>query len=69
MTDSQIMARIFYYKGYQVLSEYYGGSVFFIVDYRTQSAILLLFKEWIYRQLNSLSRREIIPIVVEQNMF
>lgn len=34
MTDSQIMARIFYYKGYQVLSEYYGGSVFFIVDYR-----------------------------------
>lgn len=34
MTDSQIMARIFYHKGYQVLSEYYGGSVFFIVDYR-----------------------------------
>lgn len=34
MTDSQIMARIFHKSGYQVLSEYYGGGVFFIVDYR-----------------------------------
>lgn len=34
MTDSQIMARIFYKSGYSVLSEYYGGGVFFIVDYR-----------------------------------
>ena len=35
MTDSQIMARIFFKAGYDVLSEYYGGGVFFIVDYRS----------------------------------
>ena len=34
MTDSQVMARIFHKAGYQVLSEYYGGGVFFVVDYR-----------------------------------
>ena len=34
MTDSQVMARIFYYKGYDVLSEYNGGAVFAIADYR-----------------------------------
>lgn len=34
MTDSQVMANIFYRKGYDCLSEYQGGAVFFIVDYR-----------------------------------
>lgn len=34
MSDSQVMARIFFYKGYDVLGEYNGGSVFVIVDYR-----------------------------------
>lgn len=34
MTDSQVMARIFYYKGYNCLSEYIGGAVFVIADYR-----------------------------------
>lgn len=34
MTDSQVMARIFYYQGYDVLDEYYGGATFFILDYR-----------------------------------
>ena len=34
MTDSQVMARIFYYKGYDALSEYNGGAVFMIADYR-----------------------------------
>lgn len=34
MSDSQVMARIFYYKGYEALSEYNGGAVFVIVDYR-----------------------------------
>ena len=44
MTDSQVMARIFYYKGYDVLSEYNGGAVFAIVDYREQLPKVLLFK-------------------------
>ena len=33
MSDSQVMARIFYYKGYDVLDEYIGGAVFVIYDY------------------------------------
>ena len=44
MTDSQIMAHIFYYKGYDVLAEYEGGSVFFIVDYREDKPKILFFK-------------------------
>lgn len=34
MTDSQVMAHIFYYAGYEVLNEYNGAAVFAIVDYR-----------------------------------
>ena len=44
MTDSQVMARIFYHKGYDVLSEYYGGAVFIIVDYREKEPKVLCFK-------------------------
>lgn len=44
LSDSQVMARIFFYKGYDCLSEYYGGSVFFIVDYRQPKPQVLLFK-------------------------
>lgn len=44
MTDSQVMARIFYYKGYDVLGEYEGGSVFFMVDYRQPEPEVLMFK-------------------------
>jgi predicted glutamine amidotransferase len=34
LTDSQVMARIFYHKGYDALNEYHGGAVFVIHDYR-----------------------------------
>lgn len=44
LTDSQVMARIFYYKGYDVLSEYIGGSVFVITDYRQPEPQTLMFK-------------------------
>lgn len=44
LTDSQVMARIFYYAGYDVLDEYNGGSAFVIVDYRGISPRVLLFK-------------------------
>lgn len=44
LTDSQVMARIFYFKGYDCLSEYIGGSVFFIVDYRQPEPDVLMFK-------------------------
>lgn len=44
MTDSQIMARIFHKAGYDVLSEYYGGGVFFIVDYRSGKPVCRFFQ-------------------------
>lgn len=44
MTDSQVMARIFYYKGYDALAEYNGGSVFLIVDYRQPEPLKLVFR-------------------------
>ena len=44
MTDSQVMARIFYYKGYECLNEYNGGAVFAIVDYRNKEPEVLLYK-------------------------
>ena len=44
LTDSQVMARIFYYKGYDVLNEYYGGAVFVIIDYREKEPKILLWK-------------------------
>jgi hypothetical protein len=34
MSDSQVMAQIFYRKGYEVLGEYRGGAAFIIQDYR-----------------------------------
>lgn len=44
MTDSQVMTHIFYHKGYDVLSEYNGGAVFVIVDYRGEKPKFLLWK-------------------------
>lgn len=44
MTDSQVMAHIFYYKGYDVLGEYEGSAVFLIVDYRKGYPEVLAFK-------------------------
>ena len=40
LTDSQVMARIFYYKGYDCLSEYIGGAVFVIHDYRINKSLV-----------------------------
>lgn len=44
MTDSQVMAHIFYNAGYESLNEYNGGAVFAIVDYRGYSPKVMLFK-------------------------
>lgn len=40
LTDSQVMARIFYHKGYDVLDEYNGGAVFVIHDYRSNRTLV-----------------------------
>lgn len=40
LTDSQVMARIFYHKGYDALDEYNGGAVFVIYDYRINRSLI-----------------------------
>ena len=40
LTDSQVMARIFYHKGYDALDEYNGGAVFVIHDYRINRTLV-----------------------------
>ena len=44
MTDSQVMAHIFYYSGYDVLKEYNGAGVFVIVDYRPEEPEVYVFR-------------------------
>lgn len=44
LTDSQVLARIFYYKGYDCLSEYYGGAAFVAVDYRQPEPLILMWR-------------------------
>lgn len=44
MTDSQVMAHIFYFNGYDSLTEYEGGAVFTIADYRKKTPRVLIFK-------------------------
>ena len=40
LTDSQVMAQIFFHKGYDVLAEYNGGGAFVIHDYRTNKTLM-----------------------------
>lgn len=44
LTDSQVMALIFYNVGYDPLEEYIGKAVFAIIDYRLPEPEVLLFK-------------------------
>lgn len=44
MTDSQVMAQIFYHAGYDVLGEYLGAGAFVMVDYRSGEPKVLFFK-------------------------
>ena len=60
LTDSQVMARIFYYKGYDCLDEYNGGAVFVIHDYRVNKS--LVFKGQSKKYTHSASEEEERPL-------
>lgn len=60
LTDSQVMARIFYYKGYDCLDEYNGGAVFVIHDYRINKS--LVFKGYSKKYTYSVSEEEERPL-------
>ena len=46
LSDSQVMARIFYDAGYDCLAEYNGGAVFVTADYRTEKPEIRLWRGW-----------------------
>lgn len=60
LTDSQVMARIFYHKGYDVLDEYQGGAVFVMHDYREDRT--LIFKGHSKKFATSLTIEEERPL-------
>lgn len=60
LTDSQVMARIFYHKGYDCLDEYYGGAVFVVHDYRINQS--LVFKGHSRKYINSANAEEERPL-------
>lgn len=60
MTDSQVMARIFYYAGYDCLDEYNGGAVFVIHDYRKDKTFV--FKGSSKKTSNSKEQEEERPL-------
>lgn len=62
MTDSQVMAHIFYYKGYDVLSEYNGGAAFCIVDYRGKKPCTMLFRGQSKKTENAKNEEEERPL-------
>lgn len=62
LTDSQVMAQIFYHSGYDVLDEYSGGAAFVIVDYRKNTPKVLLFKGASKKNTNSKEKSEERPL-------
>lgn len=64
MTDSQVMARIFYYKGYDALNEYQGGAVFAIVDYRQPEPWVLLWRGESKKYQSSKEKEEERPLFI-----
>lgn len=67
LTDSQVMAKIFYHSGYNVLSEYIGGSVFVIVDYRNGEPKTLFFRGVSKRYDTDVQATEERPLYISIN--
>lgn len=44
MSDSQVLARLLYYSGYDFLAEYNGGAAFVAVDYRDETPKILIWR-------------------------
>ena len=44
LSDTQVMAKIFYLAGYDCLGEYNGGAVFVIADYREETPVIHLWR-------------------------
>lgn len=44
MSDSQVLARLLYYSGFDFLAEYNGGAAFVAVDYRGKEPLVLIWR-------------------------
>lgn len=72
MTDSQVMARVFYHAGYDALDEYMGGAVFAIIDYRGEKPRYLFWQGYSknsqYSQCNQQEERPLFFLKSEGEM-
>ena len=70
LSDSQILAQIIYYKGYDVLAEYTGCAVLIMVDYRTPEPTILMFKgSSCYNEAKSKSERPLFYMYNEGKFY
>ena len=68
-SDSQILAQIIYYKGYDVLEEYRGTAALAMIDYRGRTPEVLFFKgKSCYNETNSECERPLY-YMVDQDCF
>ena len=72
MSDSQVMAHIFYYTGFDVLNEYCGGAVFVIVDYRSNDPKIYAFKgqsKMYFTSVNETEERPFYFTITKQSFY
>lgn len=70
MSDSQIMTKIFYHFGYDVLLEYTGTAAFIIVDYRKKKPEVLIFKgNSVYNEINTSFERPLYCMRIGGKMY
>ena len=72
MSDSQVMAHIFYYTGFDVLNKYCGGAVFVIVDYRSKKPKVYAFKgksKMYYTSANETDERPFYFTITKQAFY
>lgn len=71
MSDSQIIARIIYYSGYDVLTKYKGAAVFAIIDYREnpEGKIYLWKGSSCYNEYKETSERPLFYMIHDNKFY
>lgn len=70
MSDSQILAEIIYEHGYDVLEEYTGCAVLIMVDYRSLTPEVLMFKgSSCYNENKTKSERPLVYMINEGKLY
>lgn len=70
MSDSQILAEIIYRHGYDVLEEYTGCAVLIMIDYRSSTPKVLMFKgSSCYNEIKAKSERPLVYMINEGKFY